>query len=242
MLRAEHRGVAGAQELFKYRRDEGGFTGWLAKRLPRLPQSSAYQAIEIFKGVSEEMFLNFGNIRPGALAEVAKAEPDIQAIIAERVQAGEIFTAAKVKEIRKEAAREAAEQEADAAEIRMRATRRLDQMRQAQKATVGLSKGGRPAPETGFSNNPVIPTLSEAGIEKIVRRLADEYDAAQERGEVAKDGRSKTVPDGNGIPSAADVGLSRKDVHEARLRGRRRQNDTGDIASHPLWKLSCHDI
>ncbi|MGO6781511.1 hypothetical protein ACCT13_22550 [Rhizobium ruizarguesonis] len=45
------------------------------------------------------MFLNFGNIRPGALAEVAKAEPDIQAIIAERVQAGEIFTAAKVKEV-----------------------------------------------------------------------------------------------------------------------------------------------
>ncbi|NKK13665.1 hypothetical protein GFM11_10280 [Rhizobium leguminosarum bv. viciae] len=44
------------------------------------------------------------------LAEVAKAEPDIQALIAERVRAGEIFTAAKVKEIRKEAAREAAQQ------------------------------------------------------------------------------------------------------------------------------------
>lgn len=45
------------------RKDEGGFTGWLAGRLPHIPQSSAYRAIEIFKGVSEEMFLNFGNIR-----------------------------------------------------------------------------------------------------------------------------------------------------------------------------------
>ncbi len=51
------------------------------------------------------------------------------------------------------------------------------------------------------------------------RRLADEYDAAQERGEVATAGRPETVPDGNGIPpaTAADLGLSRKDIHEARL-------------------------
>src|SRR5262249_38782843 len=34
------------------------------------------------------------------------------------------------------------EMEADAVEIRMRATRRLDQLRQAQKATIGLAKGG----------------------------------------------------------------------------------------------------
>ncbi|WP_145923835.1 MULTISPECIES: hypothetical protein [Rhizobium] len=45
------------------------------------------------------MFANFANIRPGALEQIAKAEPDIQALIAERVEAGEIFTAAKVKEI-----------------------------------------------------------------------------------------------------------------------------------------------
>lgn len=48
------------------------------------------------------------------------------------------------------------------------------------------------------------------------RRLADEYDAAQERGEVATDGRPKTVPDGNGKATAADIGLSRKQIHEAR--------------------------
>ncbi|MGH6979515.1 MAG: hypothetical protein ACRED4_09520 [Brevundimonas sp.] len=51
------------------------------------------------------------------------------------------------------------------------------------------------------------------------RRLADEYDAAQERGEVAKLGTNQTevgVPDGNTLPTAADLGLSRKAIHEAR--------------------------
>lgn len=50
------------------------------------------------------------------------------------------------------------------------------------------------------------------------RRLADEYDAAQERGEVAKIGDNlPSVPKQNSKPTAADVGLSRKDIHEARI-------------------------
>ena len=51
------------------------------------------------------------------------------------------------------------------------------------------------------------------------RRLASEYDAAQARGEVQTDGRPKTVPDENGFlpATAADVGLTRKDIHDARL-------------------------
>jgi hypothetical protein len=54
------------------------------------------------------------------------------------------------------------------------------------------------------------------------RRLAAEYDAAQERGEVQAEGRPKTVPDGNGFlppaaATAADLGISRKDIHEARV-------------------------
>jgi N6-adenosine-specific RNA methylase IME4 len=55
--------------------------------------------------------------------------------------------------------------EADAVEIRLRATRKLDQLRQAQKETVGLSQGGRPA-KTGLSENPVLPTLAMQGIDK----------------------------------------------------------------------------
>jgi len=50
-------------------------------------------------------------------------------------------------------------------------------------------------------------------------RLADEYDAAQQRGEVGQSGaRSDLVPNGNEVvPPAAHFGLSRKEIHEARL-------------------------
>jgi uncharacterized surface protein with fasciclin (FAS1) repeats len=46
------------------------------------------------------------------------------------------------------------------------------------------------------------------------RRLADEYDAAQERGEVAAHGgdRKIKVPDAN----LENIGLSKREVHEAR--------------------------
>mgnify|MGYP001121873365 CR=1 FL=1 len=48
------------------------------------------------------------------------------------------------------------------------------------------------------------------------RRLADEYDAAQERGEVAS-GRPKTIPGGNTSATVSEIGLSSKEIHEARL-------------------------
>lgn len=52
-------------------------------------------------------------------------------------------------------------------------------------------------------------------------RLADEYDAAQERGEVQKGGnksgrRGNTIPNENSIPRVDDIGLTSKQVHEAR--------------------------
>lgn len=47
-------------------------------------------------------------------------------------------------------------------------------------------------------------------------RMADEYDAAQERGEIAK-GRPKSIPGENSFaPTVADIGISSKDVFEAR--------------------------
>jgi hypothetical protein len=48
------------------------------------------------------------------------------------------------------------------------------------------------------------------------RRLADEYDAAQERGEVAGQGKPVNIPDGNIKATVEDLGLTRKDIHEAR--------------------------
>ena len=59
--------------------------------------------------------------------------------------------------------------EADAVEIRMRATRRLDQLRQAQKETVGLNTGTRGQLSGGLKVNPPgkdKPTLRSQGIDK----------------------------------------------------------------------------
>lgn len=47
------------------------------------------------------------------------------------------------------------------------------------------------------------------------RRLADEYDAAQERGEVAKAG-NPNCSKAEQLPGPKDIGLSRKQIHEAR--------------------------
>ena len=49
------------------------------------------------------------------------------------------------------------------------------------------------------------------------RRLADEYDAAQERGEISVRGQHGShVPDGNMRGTVEDIGLTRKAIHEAR--------------------------
>jgi hypothetical protein len=48
------------------------------------------------------------------------------------------------------------------------------------------------------------------------RRLADEYDAAQERGEVAT-GWPKTILGGNTSATVAEIGLSSNEIHDARV-------------------------
>jgi len=69
----------------------------------------------------------------------------------------------EVKEIRDQAvamaayARQAKNRnlEADAVEIRLRATRRIDELRRAQKETLGLNQGAV-AGKTGLRGNPVL--------------------------------------------------------------------------------------
>lgn len=60
------------------------------------------------------------------------------------------------------------------------------------------------------------------------RRLADEYDAAQDRGEVAA-GRPKSLPDGNTSATQANIGLTAKQVHEARQIRDAEQADPGIV-------------
>lgn len=47
-------------------------------------------------------------------------------------------------------------------------------------------------------------------------RFADEYDAAQDRGEINKAGKPAIIPGGNNKASVADAGLKPKEIHQAR--------------------------
>ncbi len=56
-------------------------------------------------------------------------------------------------------------------------------------------------------------------------RLADEYDAAQARGEVKRNGGDRSSVDDHNTASAADLGLRRDEIHEARkIRDAERDN------------------
>lgn len=61
---------------------------------------------------------------------------------------------------------------------------------------------------------PPVPYRGLAGFGQ--RRLADEYDAAQDRGEIAGSGQYSRS-DAEHLPTASDIGLTRKEVHEARI-------------------------
>lgn len=62
--------------------------------------------------------------------------------------------------------------EANAVVLRLRATRKLDQLCKAQKETIGLAKGGEQYHRTGLSANPVLPTLAMQGIDKTLAQQA----------------------------------------------------------------------
>jgi len=49
------------------------------------------------------------------------------------------------------------------------------------------------------------------------RRLADEYDAAQARGDVKRNGGDRSTVEDRNTASAADLGLRRDQIHDARL-------------------------
>lgn len=70
-----------------------------------------------------------------------------------------------------------------AAEIRMRAERRLGELIKAQKETVGLNPGTRPSREHGGTMQapPSIPTLAEIGIDKRLSSWAQRRPQAARR-------------------------------------------------------------
>ncbi|MGY6410567.1 MAG: hypothetical protein ACXIUV_06035 [Alkalilacustris sp.] len=66
---------------------------------------------------------------------------------------------------------------------------------------------------TALPNPPAAPAPPSRGMRKRMGRgLAEEYDAAQERGEVKRTGGDRTVE----LPNSDDLGLRRDEIHEAR--------------------------
>lgn len=72
--------------------------------------------------------------------------------------------------------------EVQAAEIRIRAERRIGELMAAQRDSGALSEGGRPSHKTGSQTDPVsaAPTLAEVGIDKHLADRARKYAAIPE--------------------------------------------------------------
>jgi hypothetical protein len=104
--------------------------------------------------------------------------------------------------------------EADAIEIRMRATRKLDQLRQAQKETVGLHKGGgdQRSDHRGSKNPGDRPTLASQGIDKNLAKQARALGAlSPERFEqVLADARDATTRAYRNVVNAAIIEQERE--------------------------------
>jgi hypothetical protein len=165
-----------AQELFKFKRDEGGFTGWLANRLPNINQRAAYRCIQRYEGIGE--FDELVKLSNEAQLQAAGAEPDIKAIIADRVEAGEIFTAAQVKEIKEAAAKQADEFKATLKASEKAALEKVKAVKaNAEKRIKEL--------ETAAAVDPLQPTFEEAR-DVAVKAKQDEIDALKAKIEAAE--------------------------------------------------------
>src|SRR5262245_31593326 len=134
--------------------------------------------------------------------------------------------------------------EADAVELRMRATRRLDEMRQAQKATVGLAKGG--GGKHGRKRVAEKPTLKDAGIDKNLAHQARQLGALSEQefeqkvaetradvtSSVSSAAKSTTLPKEETEPVRDDVAAGSEDEAEGlRVRVKELQDENCHLKS-----------
>lgn len=106
--------------------------------------------------------------------------------------------------------------EVDAAEIRIRAERRLGEMLTEQKASGGMSEGGRP--KTGRDSRPVsgAPTLAEVGISKDLSARAQKIAAVPEAEFEAEVGEWRERVSAEGARVTAKLEASGQKVIEQR--------------------------
>lgn len=85
-----------ARDLYRYRRDERGFVAWLSERLG-LPKTQAYRLIAIAEQL-ESFPIGKLSLSVSALAEIAGAQPEVQAEMLQRAESGQKITAREVRE------------------------------------------------------------------------------------------------------------------------------------------------
>lgn len=96
--------LAEAQEIFRYRRDEGGFGGWVESRLP-FSRHTAYNLMKVREQFGEESVELFDRLAPTVLyALAAPSTPEnVRSRVIEHAEAGERVTVKQVKELIAEA-------------------------------------------------------------------------------------------------------------------------------------------
>lgn len=122
------------------------------------------------------------------MAELVKYE-EARRLLAEAVAVDEVQAIRSKAEAMRAYARQAKDRELElnAAELRIRAERRLGQMILAQKETIGLNRGGSRFKGKGIDGRPVTtricdyrPTLAEVGIDRKLSSRAQRFAAINE--------------------------------------------------------------
>jgi hypothetical protein len=112
----------------------------------------------------------------------------------------------------------------DAAEIRLRAERRLGQMMEQQRDTVGMEKGGGDTTEHRVSPKPgAKPTLRRAGIDKALADRARKAAAVTD-----EDFEERVVPTARRVARAAPQRIDKQEEKDQRTRARAKWHQSFD--------------
>lgn len=110
VLRVAER-LADAREIFRYRRDEGGFTGWVEARL-KFSQSTAYKLLDVHERFGKQCFHIVETLPRSVLYLLAAPSTPGEAIdaVLDLAANGEKLTHAKVKDMIAQAKQETADE------------------------------------------------------------------------------------------------------------------------------------
>ena len=197
--------VAEAREIFLYNRDEGGFTGWIERRL-NMSQRTAYNLLDVHKQFGDQSLQLLQTLPRKILYLIARESTPEEARreVIERAENGEHFTEAQVKEIVDEAVQKAIEEQLKSA--REEADRREEKVR-AEYA--GLATTEAIQAQVDNSTAPLRKTI-EAYERKIAKLQKQEERDRIEREQRQKEEQDKTAASAQAAPSPEQSAAKRK--------------------------------